>query len=139
VSSVEANPLTDCNQLDLIFDVLGTPAEEDYYEYASKRTRDYIRSLPLKQKKPWRTIFPNTSELALDLLEKLLAFSPKKRITVEDALKHKYLEEYHATEDEQTARPISDGFFHFDDETKKQLTGEQLKQLLYNEIMQGSN
>ena len=42
--------------------------------------------------------------MALDLLEKLLIFNPAKRITVEDALKHPYLQLYHDPNDE----PISD-------------------------------
>jgi mitogen-activated protein kinase 1/3 len=37
-------------------------------------------------------MFPHANPLALDMLEKLLAFNPTKRITVEEALKHPYLE-----------------------------------------------
>jgi mitogen-activated protein kinase 1/3 len=62
----------------------------------------------------------------LDLLEKLLAFNPAKRISVEDALRHPYLEPYHDPEDEPTAPPIPEGFFDFD-KNKDSLSKEQLK------------
>lgn len=38
--------------------------------------------------------------IALDFLDKLLAFDPANRPTVEEALKHPYLELYHDEEDE---------------------------------------
>ena len=85
-------PIADHHQLTLILDVLGTPTMEDYYGIKSRRAREYIRSLPFKKKIPWKAMFPKTSDLALDLLERLLAFNPVKRITVEEALKHPYLE-----------------------------------------------
>jgi mitogen-activated protein kinase 1/3 len=99
---------------------------EDYYGIKSRRAREYIRSLPFKKKIPWKAMFPKTSDLALDLLERLLAFNPVKRITVEDALKHPYLEPYHDPEDEPTADPIPEEFFDFD-KNKDNLTKEQLK------------
>ncbi len=40
--------------------------------------------------------------LALDLLKKLLIFDPNKRITIEEALKHPFLEALHCPEDEVT-------------------------------------
>ena len=129
-----ANQEADHHQLTLILDVLGTPTMEDYYGIKSRRAREYIRSLPFKKKVPFRTLFPKTSDLALDLLEKLLAFNPVKRITVEEALKHPYLEPYHDPEDEPTAPPIPEEFFDFD-KHKDNLSKEQLKQLIYQEIM----
>lgn len=116
----------DHHQLTLILDVLGTPTMEDYYGIKSRRAREYIRSLPFKKKIPLKHMFPKTSDLALDLLEKLLAFNPVKRITVEEALRHPYLEPYHDPEDEPTANPIPEEFFDFD-KNKDSLTKEELK------------
>lgn len=68
----------------------------------------------MKKKIPFRAYVPKSNELALDLLEKLLAFNPAMHITVEDALRHPYLEPYHDPDDEPTATPIRGGFFDFD-------------------------
>ncbi|KAL7753867.1 mitogen activated protein kinase [Sorochytrium milnesiophthora] len=122
------------HQLSLILDVLGTPSLEDFNAIKSRRARDYIRSLPFKKKIPLNVLFPKANPLAIDMLERLLAFNPSKRITVDDALRHPYLEPYHDPEDEPTAPPIPETFFDFDN-YKDTLSKEQLKVLLYNEIM----
>lgn len=107
---------------------------EDYYGIKSRRAREYIRSLPFKKKVPFKQMYKTTSEQALDLLEKLLAFNPVKRITVDEALQHPYLEPYHDPEDEPTADPIPDEFFDFD-KNKETLSKEELKTLIFQEIM----
>ncbi|KAI9593563.1 kinase-like domain-containing protein [Syncephalis fuscata] len=122
------------HQLTLILDVLGTPTMEDFYAIKSRRARDYIRSLPFKKKIPFKNMFPEASPLALDLLEKMLTFNPQKRITCEEALAHPYLEAYHDPEDEPASDGIPEGFFDFD-KHKDQLSKEQLKQYIYDEIM----
>ncbi|CAH6719551.1 mitogen-activated protein kinase Hog1p [[Candida] jaroonii] len=126
------------NQLWLIMEVLGTPNMEDYYNIKSKRAREYIRSLPFCKKIPFQNLFANINNqinpLALDLLEKLLIFNPTKRITVDDALKHPYLKLYHDPNDEPISEKIPEDFFDFD-RKKDELTIEDLKKLLYDEIM----
>lgn len=49
---------------------------------------------------PWSRLFPNADALALDLLGKMLTFNPHKRIPVEEALAHPYLEQYYDPGDE---------------------------------------
>jgi serine/threonine protein kinase len=49
---------------------------------------------------PFQNLYPRASPLAIDLLTKLLAFDPAKRITVEEALAHPYLSAYHDEDDE---------------------------------------
>ncbi|KAI8338174.1 mitogen-activated protein kinase [Chlamydoabsidia padenii] len=123
------------HQLTLILDVLGTPTMDDFYGIKSRRARDYIRSLPFKKRIPFARLFPNANPLAIDLLERLLTFNPTKRFTVEEALKHPYLEPYHDPDDEPDAPAIHESFFDFD-KYKDQLTKEELKHMLYQEITQ---
>src|ERR1700677_3197475 len=60
------------HQLSLILDVLGTPTLDEFYAITTRRSRDYIRALPFRKKKPFQTIFPNASALAADFLTKTL-------------------------------------------------------------------
>ena len=88
------------HQLTLILDVLGTPTLDEFYAITTRRSRDYIRALPFRRKRPFAQLFPNASPLAVDFLTKTLTFDPKKRLTVEQALCHPYLEAYHDPDDE---------------------------------------
>ncbi|KAG2382799.1 hypothetical protein C9374_004766 [Naegleria lovaniensis] len=114
------------HQLDLILDVLGTPKDEDIK--GCEKGVNYLKQLPRRAGKDFRTIFPNASPAALDLLKKMLHFNPVKRITVEQALEHPYLANLHDPEDEPTCPPFD---FAFEDEAAK----GDLKAMLYNEIM----
>ncbi|KZV99680.1 Pkinase-domain-containing protein, partial [Exidia glandulosa HHB12029] len=98
------------HKLSIILDVLGTPSLDDFYAISSSRSREYIRALPFRKKKPLASLFPGANPQAIDLMEKCLTFSPKRRIDVEATLAHPYLEPYHDPQDEPTAPPLDPSF-----------------------------
>jgi mitogen-activated protein kinase 1/3 len=123
---------SDHDQLSIILDVLGTPSIDDFYAISSQRSREYIRALPFRKSKPFSQLFPAANPLAIDFLEKCLTFSPRRRITVVEALQHPYFEPYHDPDDEPMADPIDPSFFDFDN--GEALEKEDLKVLIYKEI-----
>jgi len=121
------------HQLSLILDILGTPSLDDFYAITSPRSREYLRALPFRKKRPFSTLFPDANPQAVDLLEKCLTFSPKRRINVEEALAHPYLASYHDPSDEPSAPPLDPSFFDFDNGAAK--SKEELKVLIYHEVI----
>ncbi|PAV22002.1 CMGC MAPK kinase [Pyrrhoderma noxium] len=121
------------HQLDLILEVIGTPTLEEYASITSRRSRDYIRALPIQKRKPLASIIPSASPAALDFLSRTLTFDPKKRMTIEEALRHPYVSAYYAPEDEPESFSMDPEYFHFDAQ-KELLSKLQIRELLYEEI-----
>ena len=63
-------------------------------------------------KVPFQRLFSNANPDALDLLDRMLAFDPSSRITVEEALEHRYLHIWHDALDEPACPETFD--FHFE-------------------------
>ena len=84
----------------LIVEFLGTPSEEEIATLPSLKTQRFIKKLPKRKPIKFESYFKGASCSALDLLKKMLAFDPKKRIGIRDALKHPFLESFHLEEDE---------------------------------------
>lgn len=120
------------NQLELIMEIFGSPSDEEIDTFPDEKFRALLKALPKKKGRSLESIFPKANPLALDLLRKLMTFSPAKRITAAEALKHEYLKDLHLEEDEPTRDPVPEGEFEFE---KHHLTLEQLKDLIYEEIL----
>lgn len=73
-------------------------------------------------------MFHNSNPDALDLLNKMLAFDPTSRISVEDALEHRYLHIWHDASDEPTC-PTP---FNFDFEVVEDIP--EMKRLILQEV-----
>jgi mitogen-activated protein kinase 1/3 len=116
------------DQLNHILGILGSPSQEDLNCIINIKARNYLLSLPLRCKVPWNRLFPNADPKALDLLDKMLTFNPHKRIEVEEALAHPYLEQYYDPTDE----PVAEAPFKFDMELDD-LPKETLKELIFEE------
>ncbi|KAG8703599.1 hypothetical protein FRC08_002742 [Ceratobasidium sp. 394] len=118
------------DQLNIIIDVLGTPDEETLKRIGSVKAQAYIRSLPVKEAKPFKTLFPQADDQALDLLSKLVTFDPANRLTVLEALKHPYLEAYHDEDDEPECETK---YEHWKDIEKLE-TVDQYRTAIWNEV-----
>jgi mitogen-activated protein kinase 1/3 len=120
-------------QLRLICGKLGRPDDDDLDFVTSERAKRFIVSLPSKPSngQTLKDSFPNFKNEtdALDLLEKMLEFHPDRRITIEKALQHPFLNALHNSDDE----PISDFTFSFDFENDD-LSREQVQELIWKEV-----
>ncbi|KAF0702933.1 hypothetical protein AaE_015630 [Aphanomyces astaci] len=128
------------HQLQIICDKLGTPTEDELHFVTSEKASTqptpcphskrqeetrFMKSQPNKPKIPLDRLFPNVKPNALDLLDKMLVFDPSKRISVEEALQHPYLESLHNSDDEpKSTKPFS---FEFE---KENLTKRRLQELI---------
>eukprot|EP00049_Salpingoeca_infusionum_P019354 m.361494 g.361494 ORF g.361494 m.361494 type:complete len:462 (-) comp19644_c0_seq1:218-1603(-) len=84
-------------QLRVIISVFGTPAEEDLM-WLPPQSRAFIAtSTTYSSGYSWDVIVPRAPPLAVDLLKKLFAFDPSKRITASEALRHPW---FHGNPDE---------------------------------------
>ncbi|TYJ52109.1 hypothetical protein B9479_007289 [Cryptococcus floricola] len=107
------------DQLNKILNLLGTPTEDTLRRVGSPRAQDYIRSLPIKPRVRFETLYPSASPLALDLLGKLLTFDPAKRFGCQEALEHPYLAVWHDPTDE----PLCEVPFDFSFEEEDSVSG----------------
>ncbi len=75
-------------------------------------------------------MFPGAPADALDLLDRMLDMNPSRRITVEEALNHPFLETMHDPEDE----PSFEGAIDFSFEEDHSLNLDKVKRLILREI-----
>ncbi|OIW04859.1 hypothetical protein TanjilG_13699 [Lupinus angustifolius] len=116
------------HQLRLVTELIGSPDDTSLGFLRSDNARRYVRQLPQYQKQNFSSRFPNMSPDAVDLLEKMLIFDPKRRITVEEALCHSYMAPLHDTNDE----PVCPRTFNFDF-ARPSFTEEDIKELIWRE------
>ncbi|XP_059636593.1 mitogen-activated protein kinase homolog NTF3-like [Cornus florida] len=123
-------PGTEClNQLTLIVNILGTQSEEDLEFIDSTKARNFITKMPYTSGTPFVHLFPKAHPLAIDLLEKMLVFNPEKRISVNEALQHPYMNALYDPGSEPTAQvPI-------DLDVDEDLKEETIREMMLMEML----
>lgn len=98
------------------------------------QTLRFVQSLPKREKVPFATKFPSAEPLSLDLLEKMLVFDPRTRISATEGLAHEYLAPYHDPTDEPVAAEVFDWSFNDAD-----LPVDTWKVMMYSDILDFHN
>jgi len=117
-------------KLDKIIEITGRPSAEDIVAIKSPFAATMLESLPPSRPKTLTELFPNGSAEALDLIRTMLQFNPEKRCSVDEALRHPYLAQFHDPDNEAVAaRPVR---IVIDDNTK--YSAADYRERLYREI-----
>ncbi len=117
------------DQLEKIVRLIGRPSEEDMTHLQYETARKALRRMR-NDKNQVATVFRRYTEnpLALDLLTKMLVFNPKKRLSVEECLAHKYLAELHQDGDEPVCKTPFD--YSFEDGYKEEMPKSLLQKYM---------
>uniref|UniRef100_A0ACD5VQA2 Uncharacterized protein n=2 Tax=Avena sativa TaxID=4498 RepID=A0ACD5VQA2_AVESA len=121
------------HQLDLMTDLLGTPSLDTISRVRNEKARRYLSSMRKKEPIPFSHKFPNADPLALDLLQRLLAFDPKDRPTAEESLSHPYFKGLAKIEREPSCQPITKMEFEFE---RRRVTKDDIRELIFREILE---
>jgi len=77
-------PFSSTDQLNIIFQKLGTPNEDDRSFVTDQKAIEYLDAFPECERLDFKEIYKGGGDDAIDLLNKFLQFNPFFRITVDD-------------------------------------------------------
>jgi len=118
------------NQIEKVLELIGKPKQEDIESLESPHAATILSSINVSKKRSFHSFFPNASEVALDFLRRLLCFNPNHRLTVEEALKHKYVEQFSSPDEEIVCDHLIE--IPMDDNTK--FTVKEYRDAIYADI-----
>lgn len=94
------------NQIEKVLELIGRPSKEDLESLKAPNAATLLTTVPFNKTKNLRDLFPKINKDALDLIKNLLQFNPSKRLTVEQALRHPYLSQFHCSEEEVICKKV---------------------------------
>lgn len=102
------------SQIGRIVQVVGTPTAEDTNNFGDKAL-EILKAINKKgphTKVDWAAKFPGTPPDGLDMLDKMLRFDPRKRLTIEQCLAHPFMAEVRQSVDELKLQKVA---YEFED------------------------
>jgi len=129
------------NQLELTFEVVGTPTEEEMGRIPKSKENILHVVRRVRPRKDFSKLFKDTtmSPEVIDILEKILIFDHQRRLDSESALKHPYFAQWHDPDDEPVGERLVN--MEFEENCKgiediKNLLWEQAKYYTANDARQ---
>ncbi|XP_058803445.1 stress-activated protein kinase JNK [Phymastichus coffea] len=132
------------DQWNKIIEQLGTPAPE-FMQRLQPTVRNYVENRPRYPGYPFERLFPDVlfpsdssehnrlkASQARDLLSRMLVIDPERRISVDDALLHNYINVWY--DEGEVNAPAPGPYDHSVDE--REHTVDQWKELIYQEVME---
>ncbi|TNV74148.1 hypothetical protein FGO68_gene14951 [Halteria grandinella] len=99
------NGVAYCNndQLNIVFDVIGTPSEEDTSYLTDLKAIQYLKTFAPRPRSDLALRYPGARSEAIDLMNQILVFNPYFRPTVDECLSHPYFKGFRQESLEQSA------------------------------------
>ena len=123
------------NQVELIIELLGRPTNQEIESLGSPLAWNILSNISSQKKRSFTELFSSEGKDALDLLRRLLSFSPSHRMTVEEALRHPYVKQFHCDADEIACKKVIK--LPVDDNTKLSL--KEYREAIYKDINEKVN
>lgn len=96
-------PFSKNDQLAVIFQIIGSPAEDEKSFVTDTKASEYLNAFPSSERVNLATVYPGAGEEAIDLLHKILVFNPYFRLSIEDCLDHSFFKKSRKPEKEHIA------------------------------------
>lgn len=135
------------DQWNKIIEQLGTPSQ-DFMMRLQPTVRNYVENRPRHPGYTFEKLFPDVlfpaestehpglrASVARDLLSKMLVIDPEKRISVDEALRHPYINVWY--DESEVNGPAPGPYDHAVDEREHSV--EEWKGLIYHEVMEFEN
>ncbi len=97
-------PHSSTDQLNVIFDIVGTPNEEEKSFVTDAKALEYLKTFNARPRVDFAELYPAAGKDAIDLINKMLLFNPYFRITVDETLAHPFFESIRDKAKEVTAK-----------------------------------
>ena len=88
------------NQIERIMNVIPSPSKQDVESIRSNYAASVLDKMTSKPRQPLDKMIAQCPRDGLSMMQKLLVFNPDKRLTVEEALRHPYVSQFHNPNDE---------------------------------------
>ena len=95
---------TPVEMINMILGLIGKPTADEIAQVKDEVARRFLERMPDIAKKDFSRVFPGASPEAIDLLDRMLQFSPENRPTAKECLEHPFFAELH----DESSEPVAE-------------------------------